>query len=144
MAGTLQRSNIQIIQCTTVVTFQTTLTSCSFLNGHFSFSSSGVNELQSVAECYLLMVKGCRACCCLGMPMMLGDDRLGLPILLLLPAPTPPAPPLSPPTPTPPTIPADCPVGPPTCWLWFMTLRLLIGKIPLQRGGTKTETQPRG
>lgn len=26
----------------------------------------------------------------------------------------------------------DCPVGPPTCWLWFSTLRLLIGKIPLK------------
>lgn len=77
---------------------------------------------------YLLMVNGCLAGCCLGMPMMLGDPRLGLPmLLLLLPAPTPPlAPPLSPPT-----IPPVWPVGPPTCWLWFSTLRLLIGRIPL-------------
>ncbi|TNN46661.1 hypothetical protein EYF80_043130 [Liparis tanakae] len=50
--------------------------------------------------------------------MMLGDDRLGLPMPLLLPPPTPP--PRS--TPTPP-IPPVCPVGPPTCWLWFSTLR---------------------
>lgn len=75
---------------------------------------------------YLLMVKGCRACCCLGMPMMLGDDLLGLPMLPLLP---PPPPPLSPP------IPAVCAVGPPTCWLWFRTLRLLMGRMPLQRRG---------
>lgn len=69
------------------------------------------------------MVNGCRACCCLGIPMMLGDDRLGLPILPLLPPP----PPRSPPP-----IPPDCPVGPPTCWLWLSTLRLLMGSIPLQ------------
>lgn len=79
------------------------------------------------------MVKGCLACCCLGIPMMLGDPLLGLPMLLLLPAPTPAlAPPLSPPT-----SPPVGPVGPPTCWLWFSTLRLLIGRIPLQRTGRR-------
>lgn len=80
------------------------------------------------------MVKGCLACCCLGIPMMLGDPLLGLPmLLLLLPAPTPAlAPPLSPPT-----SPPVGPVGPPTCWLWFSTLRLLIGRIPLQRAGQR-------
>ena len=81
-------------------------------------------HLLCLPVCYLLMVNGCRACCCLGMPMMLGDDRLGLPMLPLLP---PPPPPLSPPTP----IPLVCPVGPPTCWLWFSTLRLLMGRMPL-------------
>ena len=60
---------------------------------------------------------------------MLGDDRLGLPMLPLLPPPPPP--PLSPPPPPP--IPPAWPVGPPTCWLWFRTLRLLMGRIPLQR-----------
>lgn len=90
-----------------------------------------------VCVCYLLMVNGCLACCCLGIPMMLGDARLGLPILLLLPAPTPP-PALSPPMP--PTSPAVCAVGPPTCWLWFSTLRVLIGRMPLHRHrGSLTE-----
>lgn len=79
------------------------------------------------------MVKGCLACCCLGIPMMLGDPRLGLPMLLLLPAPTPPPPPPL----SPPTSPPVGPVGPPTCWLWFSTLRLLSGRIPLQRAGQR-------
>lgn len=92
-----------------------------------------MNACVSARVCYLLMVKGCLACCCLGIPMMLGDPRLGLPMLLLLPAPTPPLPPPL----SPPTSPPVGPVGPPTCWLWFSMLRLLIGRIPLQRTGQR-------
>ena len=90
------------------------------------------------ASVHLLMVNGCLACCCLAMPMMLGEPRLGLPMLLLLAAPTPAlAPPLSPPT-----MPPVCPVGPPTCWLWFSTLRLLSGRIPLHRRGSVSRAVP--
>ena len=68
---------------------------------------------------YLLMVKGCRDCCCLGIQMMLGELLLGLPspelpMLLVLPPPMP------------------GPAWPPPTWLWFSMFLLLIGKMPLE------------
>lgn len=66
---------------------------------------------------YLLMVKGCRAGCCLGIQIMLGGLRLGLPspelpMLLVLPLP----------------IPMPWPT-----WEWFSMFLEFIGRIPLWR-----------
>lgn len=66
------------------------------------------------ASVYLLMVKGCRAGCCLGMQMILGELRLGLPspelpILLVLPL---------------------IPIPWPT-WEWFSMFLVFIGNVPL-------------
>jgi len=60
------------------------------------------------------MVKGWRAGCCLGIQMMLGELRLGLPspelpMLLVLPV-----------------IPMLCPT-----WEWLMRFLEFIGKVPL-------------
>ena len=38
-----------------------------------------MDQAVCVCELHLLMVNGCRAGCCLGMQMMLGELRLGLP-----------------------------------------------------------------
>ena len=66
---------------------------------------------------YLFMVKGWRAGCCLGIQMMLGELRLGLPspelpMLLVLPV-----------------IPMPCPT-----WAWFSMFLEFIGKVPLWKG----------
>lgn len=76
----------------------------------------GVTQVREAGMPYLLMVSCCLACCCLGMQMMLGERRFGLPspelvMLLLRPL-------------------RD--MLRPACE-WFIMFLVFIGKIPLLR-----------
>lgn len=85
----------------------------SYLQGYITrVSRSG--WIRNTRFIYLLMVKGWRCGCCLGMQMILGELRLGLPspelpILLVLP-------PIPMPWPT---------------WEWLRMFLVFIGKVPL-------------
>lgn len=106
------------------------LTCCRYKNRrnrkkkHFYFKNCTGHEAAHLYKCvshewtcvsvYLLMVKGWRAGCCLGIQMILGELRLGLPspelpILLVLPL-----------------IPMPWPT-----WEWFSMFLVFIGNVPL-------------